>query len=330
METDFEALLGIPSPYYMQEEQLSQVFEFGGIEQATSQLYLASTDIDQCEESVDITAYDPETDFVIEPWVSEGTAGSSLIVGADIDAAVGDTITILGYTGQVTGKLDATGMSMDHTVYADYDTAREIMAASLAAGIMDFGSFDPQTYSSCVLIKTSFGTLVEEVVNDINLHLRNSAVIQADNAMSDVADSFSGAADIAWIITVILWVLVLIVLTVAFFVDVMERKKEFAVLRVVGASRQKLRFSVMGAAAACAVPGIVLGIVLSLVLSTPYAALLKSRLDLPGLMPGVSSVIRLALTAALFAAVAALAAALLAAGYAARIDPGLVLRDDDA
>ena len=107
---------------------------------------------------------------------------------------------------------------------------------------------------------------------------------------------------------------------------VRERSREFAVLRLVGASGSMLSRMALLESALCGLIGGIAGIGLSAVGIFSFSALIEQSLGLPYLMPGLPAVLLLAGgTLLLSAAVSALAGAF-AARRLSRVSPGIALR----
>ena len=194
----------------------------------------------------------------------------------------------------------------------------------------DFADIDPEQVVSCVLINVADGYSTEEVLNDINIHVKKVKAVQTKEMISGIADSLGGVSAVVGILVAAIWLLGLIVLLLAFTMSVNERKKEFAVLRVLGASRKMLSSLVLKEALLTGVMGAVLGIVTGLLTVIPFNGLIEERLGLPFLLPSAGSI--LLLTAAAFA-VSVLVSAVSAAYSAYRIsrtDPAQILRGDNA
>jgi putative ABC transport system permease protein len=95
--------------------------------------------------------------------------------------------------------------------------------------------------------------------------------------------------------SIILWVLSLIVLTAVFSGSIHERKKEFAVLRILGATRKKLAGMVLGESALAGIAGGAAGVVLASLVVFPFSTLISERLGLPYLEAPFSSIALLVL-----------------------------------
>lgn len=327
-------LQGNTGYFYMDNARCEKILSREGIEAASTQFFLASTSSGCCSLPVQIIGFDPETDFTVTPWIKRSYGKPletyDIVVGNDLNAFVGDTLSFYGVECHVAAKLDKTGTSYDTTVFANADTVKALIQSSLDLHMNDFADIDPEQVVSCVLINVADGYSTEEVLNDINIHVKKVKAVQTKEMISGIADSLSGVSAVVGILVAAIWLLGLIVLLLAFTMSVNERKKEFAVLRVLGASRKMLSSLVLKEALLTGVMGAVLGIVTGLLTVIPFNGLIEERLGLPFLLPSAGSI--LLLTAAAFA-VSVLVSAVSAAYSAYRIsrtDPAQILRGDNA
>jgi putative ABC transport system permease protein len=209
-------LQGNPGYFYMSESVLDKLSTIDGIGQLSSQFYLASTSSGCCDYKVQIIGYDPDTDFTIGPWLKGNYSGTvsdyEIVVGSQLNAFPGDTLRFFDVTCTVVAKLDETGSYLDTAVYANLNTIRAMIAGAKSNGMHTFDDVDPDTLVSSVLINVADGYSVEEVMNDINIHVRKAEATRTQNMISNVSD---GLANISGIITVLIaaiWVLALVIL----------------------------------------------------------------------------------------------------------------------
>jgi putative ABC transport system permease protein len=81
-------LMGIPTEVWMPQETLDRVAAVPGVQVVTPQLYLSTLTGAACcsVEHMFLIAYDPRTDFVVEPWLIENLGD-----GLHLGQAVGGT-----------------------------------------------------------------------------------------------------------------------------------------------------------------------------------------------------------------------------------------------
>lgn len=326
-------LQGATGYFYMDSARAEKVAQREGIGQISPQYFLASASAGCCSIPVQIIGFDPATDFTITPWIRRSYGGelqkNDIVVGNDLNAFVGDTLRFYGVECRVAAKLDRTGTYFDTAVFTSAETIRSLIASSQALGMNDFADADPARSVSCLLINAAEGCVPEEIVNDINLHVKRVKAIQTKEMISGISDSLAGVSGVIGILIAAVWVLGMVILLLAFTMSVNERKKEFAVLRVAGASRGMLAGLVMKQALVTGLLGGIAGVLLALLTVLPFHALIEERLGLPFLLPAAGTVALYAAGAVLLSVLAGAAAAVVSALRISRIDTALILRGEN-
>ncbi|MBR1457756.1 MAG: FtsX-like permease family protein [Oscillospiraceae bacterium] len=333
-KTNLEAIVlqGATGYFYMDNARAEKVLAREGIGQASEQFFLASASTGCCSLSVQIIGFDPQTDFSITPWIRRSFGGElqkyDVVVGNDLNAFVGDTLQFYGTEVHVAAKLAKTGTAYDTAVFTGEDTIKALIASSVERGMNQF-TVDPDKVVSCILINAADGYTPEEVVNDINIHVKKVKAIQTKEMISGISDSLSGVRDVIGVLMAAVWVLGLAILLLAFTMSVNERRKEFAVLRVIGASRGMLAGLVLREALLTGVCGGMLGSLIGLAVIVPFNRAIEEQIGLPFLLPGAGTVIGYFAAAVILTALAGAAAASIAALRISRMDTGLILRGDN-
>ncbi len=326
-------LQGSTGYFYMDKTFMDKVAEREGIGEISPQFYLASASSSCCSIPVQIIGFDPETDFTISPWIKRSYGKElgklDVVVGNDLNAFVGDTLTFYGQECHVAAKLDKTGTSYDTTVFANADTIKALIQSSLDLKMNNFSDIDPDKVVSCILINAGEGYSADEVVNDINLHVKKVKAIKTKEMITGISDSLSGVSEVIGILIAAVWILGVVILLLAFTMSVNERKKEFAVLRVMGASRRKLAAIVLQEALITGIIGGIAGVLLGLLIVLPFNSVIEETLKLPFLLPGAGGIAVYSAAALIAAAAAGAAASGISAFRISRIDTGLILRGEN-
>lgn len=326
-------LQGNPGYFYMDRSVLEKLQEMDGVKEVSEQFYLASASASCCSMAVQIIGYNPETDFTINPWIQKsykGTLGQGeILVGNDLNLFPGDCVMFYGTPCTVAAKLEKTGTYLDTSVYTGEETIKTLIGAAKEKKIYDFGEVDPDRIISCVLINVADGYSVEEVLNDIKLHVHKVEAVQTQDMITDVSGQLTGVSDFVMILIGLLWILALPILGTAFVMIANERKKEFAILRVVGASRKILASVMMKEALFINVLGSLIGVAFSVALTVLFGRLLENSLGLPFLLPGVGKMIAIAIAAVGASVLAGTLSAVIAAWRISQIDTALILRGEN-
>lgn len=324
-------LQGSTGYFYMDSEKYERLREIDGVGQISPQFFLASTSSGCCSLPVQIIGIDPETDFTISPWIKKSGVDTlsdmEVYVGNDLNAFVGDKLTFYGTDVRVVGKLDKTGTTLDTAVYTNQETIEKLIASSLARNMNEFADIDPEEVVSCVLINVADGYTVEDVLNDINIHVRKVEAIQTKNMISGVSESLSGISDVIGILMIAVWVLALSILVIAFAVSVNERKKEFAVIRAIGASGKKLSGLLLAEGLLTSLFGGIIGAGIGCLVVLPFGNLIETQLAMPFLLPAPWTVLLTAVLSVVLATLAGGLTSMLIGRRVSRIDTALILRE---
>ena len=326
-------LQGNTGYFYMKSEYLDEISQLEGIDKITPQYYLASVKAGCCSIPVQIIGYDPSTDFAITPWIKKASTTDvgylDVVVGNDLNAFVGDTLSFFGVKVNVVAKLDKTGTSYDTEVFTNQETIKTLIDASLNKQLNEYSNINSGNIVSCILIDVADGYSVDDVVNDINIHFKKVRAIRATNLISGVSDSLTAATDIARVLIVVVWLVALGIMIVAFSMMTGERKKEFAVLRVLGASRRKVSMIVLAEGIGLSAVGSAIGVLLGLIIILPFSGYIETKLSLPFLLPNAGYIIVAAVLAIVLSTLAGALTASFAAARISRVDTGTILRSGE-
>ncbi|MDR0557232.1 MAG: ABC transporter permease, partial [Treponema sp.] len=106
-------------------------------------------------------------------------------------------------------------------------------------------------------------------------------VLVSQGIFSALAATLSGLVSYIHIFSAALWILAVIILAAVFSGSIHERKKEFALLCILGATRKKLVAVVLGESFLAGFAGGAAGIVLAGLAVFPFSTLISERLELP-------------------------------------------------
>lgn len=326
-------LQGITGNYYMSGKVCEKVAATDGIEAVTKQFFLTSAKASCCSSRVQIIGFDPDTDFSIMPWIAESYSGTvqdgDVVVGAKIGVPESGRITFYGQEYTIAARLKETGTGLDSAVFANMNTVRKMAVnASSLLKTSPFQGIDIDTAASALLIKVADGYSVEQVTDDINIHITKVKATPAKSMISDLSEGLTGTSALIGIMAAVIWAMAVIILVIVFVLLSNERRKEFAVLRIMGASRKMLSRIMGTEAAVLGAIGAIIGIVLSVLAIFPLSGSIRDMLKLPFFMPDLWVVLVLAAGAFLIALSAALLTALLSAKKITKNETALLLRED--
>ena len=224
-------------------------------------------------------------------------------------------------------QLDETGTGLDSAVYANQNTIRMMMEKAQVLGFQNFKDINANQVISSLMIKVKDGYNIEDVTNDINLHVRRIRATPAKSMISGIAGGLANVSQMIGGLVAVIWLLAMVILIVAFAMIANERIKEFAVLRMIGATQRFLFWLLTLESMLIGLSGAAVGTALAALVVFPFSGLIRSRLSLPYLLPDGGKVLLLLMAAIVFSVLAGWLAAFFSAGKILRQEPGLVLRD---
>jgi putative ABC transport system permease protein len=326
-------LQGNPGYFYMDDNIMDKLNAFDGIGEISSQFYLASTSSGCCDYKVQIIGYNPDTDFTITPWLKDNYSGDvkdlEIVVGNQLNAFPGDTLRFFDVSCTVVAKLEETGSYLDTAVYANMNTIRAMIQGAKDNGMHTFDNVNPDNLVSSVLINVADGYSVEEVLNDINIHTKKAEAVRTQNMLSDVSEGLINISSIISVLLIVIWIFSLIVLFIIFSMIGNERKKEFAILRGMGASRKELSHIMMKEAFYICSLGSLTGAIASSIVLYLFGNMIRSSLSLPFLFPGLSVFAGLFVCSVVTSIIAGILSATMCVSKVSHVDTALVLRGDN-
>lgn len=325
-------LQGNTGYFYMDRSKLNEVAAAEGIDEITPQIFLASASAGCCSAKVQIMGFDPDTDFVISPWIRENLGkpleSGEVIVGSDITADPGEIIRFYDVHCTVVGKLKKTGTHYDVCAFASNDTMIEFIKGSLGKSLNKYMDIDPDKVISCILINVKKGYSIDDIVNEINLRVDGVTAVRTTSMISGISQGLLSISNVIGLLIAAVWLLSFVIMILAFTMTINERRKEFAVLRVIGVSSKKLSATLMKEVLMTGLSGGIVGVLFGTLIVVPFSDLIRVQLDMPMLLPGFPSIMLYAVTSL----AAAIAAGALASAFTvrriSRIDAGALLREE--
>jgi putative ABC transport system permease protein len=326
-------LQGNPGYFYMSDNIVQKINTYDGIGEISSQFYLASTSSGCCDYKVQIIGYDPDTDFTITPWLKDNYSGAvndyEIVVGNQLNAFPGDTLRFFDVTCTVVAKLDETGSYLDTAVYANMNTIRAMIQGAKDNGMHTFDDVNPDNLVSSVLINVADGYSIEEVLNNINIHTKKAEAVRTQNMLSDVSEGLTNISGLISGLLVAVWLISLIVLCIIFSMIGNERKKEFAILRGMGASRRELSGIMIKEAFYVSFLGSLIGAVFASLVMVLFGSIIRSSLKLPFMLPGAITFIALFICSMAASIIAGILSSAICVSKVSHVDTALVLRGDN-
>jgi putative ABC transport system permease protein len=301
----------VTTPVWMPRENLQKVAAIPGVETASPQVYLSSMYNSPCcaVSEMFIVVFDPATDFTVTPWLDKNLgrrlARGESIGGTYIFIPEGwEKIKIYGYEVDLAGNLEPTGTGLDRTLFITLETAADMGQASLtkAAAPANYVKQDARTKSITFIFEKNISSIMVKVAPGVNPHKVALQILEDTEGMvplespqlfSAFRSQMNGLLWGLFSITVMIWVVAMVLIGVVFSMSVNERRREIAVLRTLGASRNFIFRSVLTEAALLALSGAIVGIATAAISLFLFQDLLAGTLQMPFLFPSIPSVIGL-------------------------------------
>lgn len=337
-ESQYEGIIlsGEPSRFYFDRSMEQQVRNVEGVEEVSPQLFLSSLSAACCSVPVQVIGFDPETDFVIKPWIAKvydkELETGQLIAGSDIVLNDSGTLKFFNDTYPVAAQLEKTSTGMDYSVYANMDTMVLLLDGARKTGMnlsVDVYDTDIDHSISTVMVKLKEGYDADSVTTNIRRQISGVSIVKSKNMFHSASNQISVLIAFVHAVSYALWVIAVFVLAVMFTVIVNGRKKEFALLRSLGATRVNLCKLVLAESLMISVFGGVLGAFLASLVVFPFSTYIGESLHLPYLLPDVVSAIRLLVVSLILTIAAGPVAAIYSAGKVSRTEASVLIREGD-
>jgi putative ABC transport system permease protein len=261
-------LRGEPSSFYMNSGLAAALAREPGVDGVTTQLFIATLKASCCVLPVQLIGIDPRTDFVVRPWMAsvrdKPLSENEIVVGSKIFGEPGDTLQFFGKDFTIAARLDETGMGFDASVFLDIDRARRLLLLSELAPRLNLPeNMDRNAIASSVLVKFAPFVDVRKTVNEL---LRKYAAdydldfVLVAGMITDISARLGVFSSVFYGFAGVLWLLAVTVLGLVFSSAARERKREFGLLKIIGASRRNLVWIVLDEALLVSAAGALAGV----------------------------------------------------------------------
>jgi putative ABC transport system permease protein len=272
-----------------------------GVAKASAHVYLASLSNASCCSVSDmfLVAFEPETDFTVQPWIEEASGASGLEVGHSLGGSLvtvpdGEPgITLYGYPLTLSANLAPTGTNLDRSLFITMDTARAMASRSVTSAVSPLELREGSV--SAVLVKVSEGSdaagvasLIEERFPDVDAIPETGLFGESRRSMELAFRSLLALLGVS-----AGFALIFIALVSAMAAH--ERRRETGVLRALGVTRLGVIGVQLVQSAALTAGGGLIGIGIAALITYLFRDLLIARLGFPFLYPGAGELAVLAL-----------------------------------
>lgn len=326
-----------PGYFYMDASVVDEIRSIEGVEAASPQLFLASAKAGCCSARLQMIAFDPATDFTIQPWIEDTRVSGNLglldvIIGSNVSwasAASDNLIRFYDTECNVVGQFAPTGSTLDSAVYMNFDTCKALIQACREKGMFKYENLDADAIVSSVMIRVAPGYDSEAVADAIRDKVGGVSVATATNMVSGIADSLNHISGTISALIVAFWLLGMLMTVLLFTLMMNARKREFASLRAMGASRGILSGIVVREALTVNLLGGAVGVLLTGVILFSFNRLIGESLGAGFVLPPVPMTALLAAAALISVILAAVVSAWITVHKVNTMDASLVLKEGE-
>ena len=237
-------LRGEPNNFYFERTALDVVRSIDGVEKASPQLFVATLSAGCCSFPLQVIGLDFDSDFCILPWLKQHVKfplkDNQIIVGANIVGNYNSELKFFSQPFAIAGRLSKTGMGFDNSVFMSVQNAQRLIKEY--ERIMQHPASDNENLISSIMVRVKSGSNIMQVAQKIRSAFKGQQLypLAAKNMMSNVASAIENLSFYIYILTLVLWILTVLVLFTVFSSIINERKKEFAMLTILGATKKKI------------------------------------------------------------------------------------------
>jgi len=325
-------LMGTPGSVWMSADAVDAIRRVPGVESASPQLYLASLEGASCctVSSMFIVAFDPATDFTVQPWLEE-TLGADLALGQAVGGAFvsvpdgDDGLKIYGYPLSLAANLEPTGGNLDRSLFLTFETARDMARLSVTEAERPLEI--PDDSVSSVLVRVAEGEDPNTIAGAILTRVPGIGVVMAPSMFEHFRTQITTLRSGLVFALGMTLALSLMLIAVVFSMASHARRRELGVWRALGATHGHVVRSLVIQAAILAAAGGLTGAAFSALGSYLFHDYIVGRIGVPFLFPSLPALGALILVGLAIAVLTATLASLVPAIRASRQDPASAMRE---
>jgi len=321
-------LQGDLSHNVMPRDVLDAVRKIPGVREASPQFYFTTLGAACCDKKVNIIGFDSKTDFTIKPWIrrtyKKDFPVGSVIVGSDIHVGDSGKIKFFDKEFTVVASLEPLGSKLDQAVFADAETVALIREAAEAKGFR----YNSDGEVSAVLVNLDKDADFELLKRTLRTSFDDLQIIARKDLFSSVVATVSFLKKSVVAIITFFFLVAIAAVYIAFSISANERKKEFATLRVVGATRKKLKHIVLGESLLVSGSGAITGALFSALVFFGFRILIADILEIPFLLPETATIILVFFAAVLLPIAAGIVSTYQVARRVGNLDVYSALKED--
>lgn len=298
--------------FYFDRSIYEEISTIEGIEKATPQFYLKSLSADCCSSEVEIVFFDPDTDFLIQPWINESfgkkLGTNKAVVGSSIHPE-NNKIKLFGKEYDVAAKLAKTGTAMDNSVYFVFDSIQQIVSDAEIKGVYILDSQKQTDVISTVFIDIEDGYATKDILKSIHVKLKKDiGIVYPKEMAQSLSLKLKNIYEIIRLVLITVLLLSLVIMLIVYLASVNERKREISLFRILGASKIKLVLLLIKESTVLSFVGSIIGCAFAALIVIPFGNYIGKQLSMPYLGPDVLQSFSIMLMVSVLVAVIGIAA----------------------
>lgn len=281
---------GATANTYMPKDTLDAVRAIPGVTQATPQFFTNTLTADCHDIGTNnrMLGYDPESDWIIGPWLKKIHKNElntdEVILGAKVPTWVENKIAILGKWYNIVAIAEETGTTLDYSLFVSMDEARRVVSINKQLKPVWEKQGPPAGLISAVLVKVSDTANVNEIVAAIQ-QVGYVQTIVAAEVKKRINDQFTVLVLLLGGIGALTALSSLFQLFSRFYTLTWDRQAEWGLYLAIGASGRDITILIVGEAIAITFTGAITGLVLGAALYQTGLAVLAVYQSFPYIAP---------------------------------------------
>jgi len=283
-------LLGsAPSKLYISRKYEARIAAIDGVERVAPLVFLETSKQSCCfKPGIFIIGFDPQKDFIIKPWVEKqlGNLGAfETIAGSGYDWVPGFKVYLYGFPFTIAAKMPKTGVAyFDRGIFMPLDRLYWLAERSREYDDIADINLRPDQVSA-IMVQVAPGAEPERIAKAIEFYFPELRAVVAQQALGNVKKQLRMLLHSLLALSALTWLTAIILVSVILSMSVNERRREFGILRALGATKRFIFGEVIAEAYILATLGSVLGMLAGYAFLTGFQDFVMSYLNMPYLIP---------------------------------------------
>ncbi len=326
-------LRGEPNSFFFDASIAQRVKDIDGVEKVSPQLFLATLSAGCCSFPIQIIGIDLEQDFIVTPWLEKQVKlplkEGEIVVGSNISGDYQSNVKFFNQPFAIKGRLAKTGMGFDNSIFMSMEDTKKL--AKEYEKILGHPIAKQDNLISSVMVKVQKGVEPKEVFRNISREFKGESVypLLAKQMMSNVSENMQSLLMYIYALIALLWILAFFVLTLVYSISIKERKREFAMFRILGATKKKLKSICLTEILLINSTGALCGSFFSFIIAILFGTAFSQTLKMPFLAPNLGELFLILFLTVMIGSLLGPAASILSLNKMEKMEMGLLLREND-